>query len=85
MQNCEIFVNGDRRAEIKGSVTAHSRRSGGENSGFVFINGRIYGVGDAFLGRPHGAFSRVVFANTYLSKSIVPRGWTNWSHNGTTE
>lgn len=85
MQNCEIFVNGNRMAEIHGSVTAHSRPSSDAHSGFVFVNGRIYGVGDVYLGRPHGAFSRVVFANTYLSRAIVPQGWTNWSHTGSTE
>jgi len=31
------------------------------------------------------AYSRVIFAKTYLSKTIVPKGWTNWSFDGATE
>ncbi|XP_027118130.1 probable pectinesterase 67 [Coffea arabica] len=80
--NCEIFVIGDKRAEIHGSITAHSRRSAGENSGFVFVGGKIYGVGSLYLGRANAPFSRVVFANTYFSRTIVPQGWTNWSYAG---
>lgn len=85
MQNCEIFVIGDRRVEIHGSITAHSRRSAGENSGFVFVKGKIYGVGAVHLGRVKAPFSRVVFANTYFSRTIVPQGWTSWSYDGTPE
>uniref|UniRef100_A0A5B7C9V8 Pectinesterase n=1 Tax=Davidia involucrata TaxID=16924 RepID=A0A5B7C9V8_DAVIN len=84
-QNCEIFVIADRRMKIHGSVTAHNRQSGSENSGFVFIKGKVYGVGDVYLGRAKGAYSRVVFANTYISKTIVPGGWINWSFAGSTE
>ncbi|CAI9118887.1 OLC1v1020514C1 [Oldenlandia corymbosa var. corymbosa] len=83
---CEIFVVGDRRVDIHGSIAAHSRKSAGENSGFVFVKGKIYGVGNGnvYLGRAKDAFSRVIFANTYLSRSIVPQGWTNWSYAGST-
>ncbi|KAA8527362.1 hypothetical protein F0562_034923 [Nyssa sinensis] len=83
--NCEVFVIADRREKIHGSVTAQNRQSASENSGFVFINGRVYGIGDVYLGRAKGAYSRVVFANTYISKTIVPQGWTNWSYAGSTE
>ncbi|KAL6970774.1 putative pectinesterase 67 [Sarracenia purpurea var. burkii] len=82
--SCEIFVVADRRVEIHGSITAHHRENANENSGFVFINGKIYGVGDVHLGRAKGAYSRVIFANTYISKTIVPQGWTNWSYDGST-
>nr|XP_043612253.1 probable pectinesterase 67 [Erigeron canadensis] len=79
---CEIFVIADKRIEIQGSVTAHSRTSPNENTGFVFSNGRVYGIGHAFLGRPNGDHSRVIFANTYLSKTVTPQGWTDWNHHG---
>jgi len=45
----------------------------------------VYGIGDVYLGRAKGAYSRVIFAKTYLSKTIVPKGWTNWSFDGATE
>lgn len=86
MQSCEIFVISDKRVSIKGSVTANHRENANEFSGFVFIKGKVYGVGDhVYLGRAKGPFSRVVFAETYLSKTIVPQGWTNWSYTGGTE
>ncbi|XP_023763465.1 probable pectinesterase 67 [Lactuca sativa] len=82
---CEIFVINDRRMEIQGSVTAHTRSGLDENTGFVFVGGRVFGTGHAFLGRPRGTHSRVVFAKTYLSKTIRPEGWSDWNHHGSTE
>ncbi|KAL8188540.1 hypothetical protein R6Q57_029828 [Mikania cordata] len=79
---CEIFVIGDKRIEIQGWVTGHSRTSNNENTGFVFLKGRIFGIGHAFLGRPGGDHSLVVFAKTYMSKTVRPEGWTDWNHHG---
>lgn len=84
MQSCEIFVIEDRRVKIHGSITAQNRQSEDEDSGFVFIKGKVYGVGGVYLGRAKGAFSRVIFAKVYVSKTIVPQGWTNWSYDGST-
>ncbi|XP_042516776.1 probable pectinesterase 67 [Macadamia integrifolia] len=84
-RSCEIFVVADTRVKIHGSVTAHNRENANENSGFVFIGGKVYGIGGVYLGRAKGAHSRVIFAKTYLSMTIVPEGWTNWSYPGGTE
>ncbi|KAH9683851.1 putative pectinesterase 67 [Citrus sinensis] len=84
-QNCEIFVIDDKRVKIHGSITAQNREDNTDNSGFVFIEGKVYGTGDVYLGRAKGAYSRVVFAKTYLSRTIVPHGWTNWSYVGSTD
>nr|XP_010921450.1 probable pectinesterase 67 [Elaeis guineensis] len=84
-QNCEIFVLADRRTKILGSITAQNRQSADDNSGFVFLKGKVYGIGDVFLGRAKGAHSRVIFSKTYLSKTITPAGWTNWSYDGITD
>lgn len=75
----------DKRVKIHGSITAQNREDNTDNSGFVFVKGKVYGIGDVYLGRAKGAYSRVVFANTYLSRTIVPHGWTNWSYVGSTE
>ncbi|KAJ9559369.1 hypothetical protein OSB04_013983 [Centaurea solstitialis] len=83
--DCEIFVITDNRIEILGSVTAHTRSSTSENTGFVFIRGKVYGIGHAFLGRPRGDHSRVVFAHTYLSKTVRPEGWSKWNSNDKVE
>ncbi|XP_022761279.1 probable pectinesterase 67 [Durio zibethinus] len=80
--NCEIFVLQDKRVQIHGSITAQNRESPHDNSGFVFIKGKVYGIGGVYLGRAKGAYSTVIFAKTYLSRTIVPHGWTDWSYNG---
>jgi len=85
MQNCEIFVVDDKRIKIRGSITAANRENESEMSGFIFIKGKVYGIGGVYLGRAKGPYSRVIFAKTYLSKTVVPEGWTNWSYNGSTE
>ncbi|XP_072976351.1 probable pectinesterase 67 [Typha angustifolia] len=84
-QSCEIFVLPDRRTKILGSITAHNRQSEDDQSGFVFLKGKVYGVGDVFLGRANEAYSRVIFAKTYLSRTVNPAGWTNWSYDGSTD
>ncbi|XP_022749057.1 probable pectinesterase 67 [Durio zibethinus] len=80
--NCEIFVLQDKRIQIHGSITAQNRGSPNDNSGFVFVKGKVYGIGGVYLGRAKGAYSTVIFANTYLSRTIVPQGWTDWSYHG---
>lgn len=83
--SCEIFVVSDKRLSISGSITAHNRESAADEGGFVFFKGKVYGTDDVYLGRAKGPYSRTVFAKTYLSKTIVPHGWTNWSCEGSTE
>ncbi|KAF2289062.1 hypothetical protein GH714_025554 [Hevea brasiliensis] len=82
--SCELFVIEDLRVKILGSITAHNRESD-DDSGFVFVKGKVYGIGNVYLGRAKGAYSRTVFAKAYLSNSVAPQGWTNWSYNGSTE
>ncbi|XP_017223471.1 probable pectinesterase 67 [Daucus carota subsp. sativus] len=84
--DCEIFVVEDKRVEIHGSITAQNRPAANEDSGFVFLYGKVYGVGEVYLGRAKGAFSRVVFVKTYISNTIVPEGWSLWRYeDGSTE
>lgn len=80
-----MFVIADKRVKILGSVTAQNRESELEISGFVFIKGKVYGIGGVYLGRAKGGYSRVIFAKTYLSRTIVDEGWTNWSYDGSTQ
>ncbi|KAL2341662.1 hypothetical protein Fmac_009602 [Flemingia macrophylla] len=83
--NCEMFVVDDKRVTIRGSITAQNRESEEEMSGFVFHKGKVYGTSGVYLGRAKGPYSRVIFAKTYLSATIVPEGWTNWSYDGSTK
>ncbi|CAN0838839.1 Probable pectinesterase 67 [Linum grandiflorum] len=82
--SCEMFVIADFRVKILGSVTAQNREDRDE-SGFVFIKGKVYGIGSVYLGRAKGAYSRVVFCKTYFSRTIAPEGWSNWSYDGSTK
>ncbi|KAG2317746.1 hypothetical protein Bca52824_020868 [Brassica carinata] len=70
--NCEIIVVSDKLKPY-GSITAHHRENTEENTGYVY------------LGRAKGRYSRVIFAKTYLSKTVVPHGWTNWSYDSSTK
>ncbi|CAL4956354.1 unnamed protein product [Urochloa decumbens] len=81
----EIFVKPDRRTEILGSITAQDRKAEDDTSGFVFLKGKVYGVGEVYLGRVSAPNSRVIFADTYLSKTINPAGWTSIGYTGGTE
>ncbi|GAB4850752.1 Probable pectinesterase 67 [Ancistrocladus abbreviatus] len=85
LQDCEVFVIADWREGIDGSITAHNKQTAEEDTGFVFVKGKVYGTGEVYLGRAKGAYSKVIFAETYLSMTITRRGWTNWSYDGTTE
>ncbi|XP_028753524.1 probable pectinesterase 67 [Neltuma alba] len=82
---CEIFVIDDKRTVIKGSITAQNRESESEESGFVFVKGKVYGIGGVYLGRAKGPHSRVIFAKAYLSATIAPEGWAHWSYAGSTQ
>ena len=66
-------------AEGTGAITAQRRGSVTEETGFIFLGCRVTGVKSALLGRPWGAYSRVVFALTYMSNVILPQGWDDWS------
>ncbi|KAK4478344.1 hypothetical protein RD792_017634 [Penstemon davidsonii] len=84
--DCELFVITNWKDEIRGSVTAHHRNSHNEDTGFVFVKGKVYGTrDDVYLGRAKGAHSRVIFANTYLSRTVIPHGWSNSSYTGSTK
>ncbi|XLR61004.1 probable pectinesterase 67 [Arachis hypogaea] len=84
-EGCEIFVIDDKRVTIHGSITAQNRESEREISGFIFNKCRVYGIGGVYLGRAKGPYSRTIFAHSYLSKTVVPEGWTNWSYDGPTK
>ncbi|KAL6011344.1 hypothetical protein ACLOJK_001790 [Asimina triloba] len=66
-------------ANGNGAITAQRRSSESENTGFSFINCRVTGVGSTVLGRPWGAYSKVVFAYSYLFSGILPQGWDDWN------
>ncbi|GMI83117.1 pectinesterase 11, A. THALIANA PECTINESTERASE 11 [Hibiscus trionum] len=60
------------------AITAQRRESPTEETGFTFLGCKITGERTGILGRPWGPYSRVVFAFTYMSNVILPRGWDDW-------
>ncbi|KAL9234896.1 hypothetical protein vseg_009712 [Gypsophila vaccaria] len=68
-EDCNINVRGN------GFITAQSRGSEDDTSGFVFKRGTISGSGQTYLGRALAAYSRVIFQYTQLSHVINPLGW----------
>ncbi|PHT28360.1 putative pectinesterase 11 [Capsicum baccatum] len=66
-------------SQSNGAITAQHRQSPRENTGFTFLGCKITGVKSAILGRPWGAYARVVFAQTYMSSVILPNGWEDWN------
>eukprot|EP00252_Welwitschia_mirabilis_P022489 TRINITY_DN609_c0_g1_i3.p1 TRINITY_DN609_c0_g1~~TRINITY_DN609_c0_g1_i3.p1 ORF type:complete len:321 (-),score=40.35 TRINITY_DN609_c0_g1_i3:249-1211(-) len=64
-----------------GFVTAQSRKTSQETTGYVFLRCTITGNGGnsyIHLGRPWAPFARVVFAYTWMDACIKPEGWNNW-------
>jgi polygalacturonase len=64
-----------------GFITAQSRSSSTQDSGFLFRDCRLVaapGVANVYLGRPWRAYASVVFANTWMDAQIVPTGWREW-------
>ncbi|KAK6941447.1 Pectinesterase, catalytic [Dillenia turbinata] len=65
-------------AQNMGALTAQSRNSLMDDTGFSFVNCEVTASGALYLGRAWGPFSRVIFAYTYMGNIIIPEGWYNW-------
>ncbi|KDO72646.1 hypothetical protein CISIN_1g021162mg [Citrus sinensis] len=75
IEHCHIHC------KSQGFITAQSRKSSQETTGYVFLRCVITGNGGTgyiYLGRPWGPFGRVVFAFTYMDQCIRHVGWHNW-------
>lgn len=78
-QSCTLNVI-QRAGSSAGSLTAQKRGSGAEDTGYSFVDCRVVGSDrmKVYLGRAWGAYSRVVFARTFLADVVTPAGWYNW-------
>ncbi|MBS1855711.1 MAG: pectin esterase [Acidobacteria bacterium] len=66
-------------------LTAQSRLTAGDKSGYVFHRCRITaekGAERVYLGRPWRAYSTVIWLNSEMPAAIVPEGWHEWEHDG---
>ncbi|KAH0853499.1 LOW QUALITY PROTEIN: hypothetical protein HID58_093111 [Brassica napus] len=77
LEHCHIHC------KSQGFITAQSRKSCQESTGYVFLRCVITGNGESgymYLGRPWGPFGRVVLAYTYMDGCIRNDGWHNWGN-----
>ncbi|CAL5196274.1 unnamed protein product [Lathyrus oleraceus] len=72
-----FFSMGRNGPKSDGVITAHYRKSPDDPSGFVFNRCKISGYGGKFeLGRAMEAYARVIVADSYVSDSVKPEGWS---------
>ena len=81
-----VFADDEIHIIRPGYLTAQSRTSLTQSSGYVFLHDLItagdMGEKTFFLGRPWRPFSRVVFLSSELPASLSPQGWSPWTKDG---
>ena len=84
-----VFDNSEIHIIRPGYLTAQSRVSAEQKTGYVFHHARITAEdlhGKFFyLGRPWRPFSRVVFLDSAMPASLSPQGWSPWTPGSTIE
>ncbi|XP_065625188.1 probable pectinesterase 53 [Quercus suber] len=73
-ENCNL----NSIAKKVASLTAQKRTNSSLESGFSFTDSVVTGSGRVYLGRAWGDYSRVVFSYTFLDKTVLPQGWSDW-------
>ncbi|HTX40824.1 MAG TPA: pectinesterase family protein [Acidobacteriaceae bacterium] len=76
-----VFDHDELHANGPGYLTAQSRTSPAEATGYAIVNSRVTadpGASKIWLGRPWRPYSRVVYIDTELPADVVPEGWNNW-------
>ena len=78
-----VFENSEIHIIRPGYLTAQSRLSPQEKTGYVFHHSQITAAdlhGKFFyLGRPWRPYSRVVFLDCEMPASLSPQGWSPWN------
>jgi pectinesterase len=86
------YIFGDAKAVFEGCelhsrphhtvmVTAQSKHTPTEDSGYYFLDCKITGAnnGDVIvLGRPWRDYATVLFVHTDIEQALAPQGWSDW-------
>lgn len=82
-----VFDHDTLNSNGPGFITAQSRTSADQPTGYVILNSRVTSTIDPAaprraigLGRPWRPFARVVFIHTALPANLAPAGWNNWNN-----
>ncbi len=82
-----VFAEDEIHILHPGYLTAQSRTSPSQKTGYVFLHARVtagdMGEKTFYLGRPWRAYSRVIFLQSDLPASLNPQGWSAWGKGGT--
>jgi len=83
-----VFDHSEIHALTPGYLTAQSRTSAAQTTGYVIANSRVTSSiaasgaptdkATTSLGRPWRPYSRVVYLNTELPADVIPAGWSAW-------
>jgi pectinesterase len=83
-----VFDRSEIHANGPGYLTAQSRTSPDQATGYVILNSRVTAGMEPgaprdtiSLGRPWRPYSRVVYIDTDLPANVIPEGWSLWGHN----
>jgi pectinesterase len=86
-----VFDRSEIHANGSGYLTAQSRTSPDQATGYVVLNSRVTsGIDPAAprdtisLGRPWRPYARVVYIDTELPADVIPEGWNLWGRTGET-
>jgi pectinesterase len=82
-----VFDHSEIHANGPGYLTAQSRTSPAQSTGYVILDSRVTsGIepdasrATISLGRPWRPFSRVIYINTELPPNVIPEGWNKWGN-----
>lgn len=87
-----VFDHSEIHANGPGYLTAQSRTSPQQSTGYVIIDSKVTnGIAESVdldadaaaratisLGRPWRPYSRVVYIDTELPANVIPEGWNTW-------
>ncbi len=83
-----VFDRDEIHANGPGYLTAQSRTSADQTTGYVIVNSKVTAAPEVsgadgkrsgtYLGRPWRPYARVVFMKTELPAQVKPEGWNNW-------